>query len=110
MNINGTVKVGKKDYFLNYDINTLCIMKAQGFNVMKLEEMETDFEVIRDLLYFGLFRFQKDISKEEAGDIMSDFIQEGNSIDTVADIIMDALGKALGMKFNGEEDEEEGKQ
>ena len=42
MNINGTVKVGKKDYFLNYDINTLCMMKAQGFNVMKLEEMEMD--------------------------------------------------------------------
>ena len=28
MIINGTIKINNKDYYLNYDINTLCMMKG----------------------------------------------------------------------------------
>ena len=107
MNINGTLKVGKKDYFLNYDINTLCMMKAQGLDVMKLEEMEIDIVLIRDLFYFGLCRFQKNITKEEVGEIMSDYIQEGRNFEEIGEVVLNALNKALGMKED--EEEEEGK-
>ena len=107
MNINGTLKVGKKDYFLNYDINTLCMMKAQGLDIMKLQEMEIDIVLIRDLFYFGLCRFQKDITKEDVGEIMSDYIQEGHDFEEIGEIVLNALNKALGMKED--EEEEEGK-
>ena len=107
MNINGTLKIGKKDYFLNYDINTLCMMKAQGLDIMKLQEMEIDIVLIRDLFYFGLCRFQKDITKEDVGEIMSDYIQEGHSFEEIGAVVLNALNKALGMKED--EEEEEGK-
>lgn len=109
MNINGTLKVGKKDYFLNYDINTLCMMKAQGLDIMKLEEMEMDIVLIRDLFYFGLCRFQKDITKEDVGEIMSDYIQEGYSFEEIAEVVLNALNKALGIKEENGDEEEEGK-
>lgn len=98
MNINGTLKVGKKDYFLNYDINTLCMMKAQGLNIMKLDEMEIDIELVRGLIYFGLKRFHNDITLEDAGELISDYIQEGHTFEEVASVMEQALNNALGVK------------
>lgn len=108
MVINGTVNVGKKEFYLNYDINTLCMMKSKGLDVMKLDQIEMDIVVIRDLFYFGLCRFHKELSKEDVGDLMSEFIQEGGSFEDLANIITNALTKSLGLKVE-EEEEQEGK-
>lgn len=107
MIINGTIKIGKKDYFLNYDINTLCMMKTQGLDVMKLDQIEMDILTIRDLFYYGLCRLQKDLTKEDAGDLMSEYIQEGGSFDKLAEVITNALTASLGLK--NENNDEEGK-
>ena len=108
MVINGTIKVNKKDYYLNYDINTLCMMKGKGLDIMKLDQIEMDIVVIRDLFYFGLSRFHKELTREDVGHLMSDFIQEGGSFEMLADIITNALTKSLGIKVE-EGEEQEGK-
>lgn len=105
MIINGTIKIGKKDYYLNYDINTLCMMKGQGFDVMKLDQIEMDILVIRDLFYYGLCRLQKDLTKEDAGDLISEHIQEGGSFETIAEVITNALTTSLGLKNDSEDKE-----
>lgn len=105
MIINGTVKINKKDYYLNYDINTLCLMKGQGLDVMKLDQIEMDILVIRDLFYYGLCRLQKDLSKEDVGELMSEYIQEGGSFDKLAEVITDALTSSLGLKNDNEDKE-----
>lgn len=107
MLINGTINVGKKDYYLNYDINTLCMMKGQGLDIMKLDQIEMDIIVIRSLFYFGLCKFQKEITLEDAGTLMSEYINEGNTFDGLADIITNALSKSLGIKTT--DGEQEGK-
>ena len=108
MVINGTIKVNKKNYYLNYDINTLCMMKSKGLDIMKLDQIEMDITVIRDLFYFGLIRFHKELTREDVGELMSDFIQEGGSFEMLADIITNALTKSLGLKVE-EGEEQEGK-
>ena len=41
------------------------MMKGKGLDVMKLDQIEMDIVVIRDLFYFGLCRFHKELSKED---------------------------------------------
>lgn len=105
MIINGTVKIGKKDYYLNYDINTLCMMKGQGLDVMKLDQIEMDILVIRDLFYYGLCRLQNGLTKEDTGELMSEYIQDGGSFEDLAAVITDALTSSLGLKNNSEDEE-----
>ena len=104
MTINGTIKINNKDYYLNYDINTLCMMKGQGLDVMKLDQIEMDILTIRDLFYFGLCRLQKNLTKEDAGDLMSEYIQNGSSFDELATVITDPLTNSLGLNTNNDEE------
>ena len=104
MIINGTIKINNKDYYLNYDINTLCMMKGQGLDVMKLDQIEMDILTIRDLFYFGLCRLQNNLTKEDAGDLMSEYIQNGRSFDELATVITNALTNSLGLNTNNDEE------
>lgn len=99
--VDGLIKINNKEYFLKYTINSLCEMKECGLDVMKLDET-IDFAQIRSLFYFGLKKIhgQEIKSVEQAGDLMSDYLETQGTTEDLANIISKALIKSLGMKQN----------
>jgi hypothetical protein len=100
MRINGILQVNNKEYYLNYDINTLCMMEASGLDVMRLQNEHIGVETLRGLVYFGLCRFQPEITKEMAGEVISEYIAEGHTMEEFTDIVVGAIEKSLGYRKN----------
>ena len=74
--VDGLIKINNKEYFLKFTINSLCEMKECGLDVMKLDET-IDFAQLRSIFYFGLKKIhgQEIKSVEQAGDLMSDYLE-----------------------------------
>ena len=91
------LKINGKDFFVKYDINILCEMKMNGLDVMKLDN-ELDFVQLRSLFYFGLKKIQHDLIKteEDAGELLSLYLETGGKIEQVAETLTNAITKSLG--------------
>ena len=88
------------------------MMADDGIDVMNISDMKINIATIRDLFYYGLKHENKRITKNQAGDLIDDYIAEGHVFGELMDIIMEALGKSLGSKDddgNENEAEDEGK-
>lgn len=106
------LEIKDKEYEIRYPINTLCMMADDGIDVMNISDMKVNIATIRDLFYYGLKHENKRITKNQAGDLIDDYIAEGHVFGELMDIIMEALGKSLGSKDddgNENEAEDEGK-
>ena len=102
------LEIKDKEYEIRYPINTLCMMADDGIDVMNISDMKINIATIRDLFYYGLKHENKRITKNQAGDLIDDYIAEGHVFGELMDIIMEALGKSLGRKDdNGDENEAE---
>lgn len=104
------VIINEVDYELIYDINTLCDMTAAGFDVMNMENVKINMIVLRQLFYFGLKKeVGKSLTEKKAGDLMTQYLQEGNKFGDLLDTVLGALGHALGNDtietFEGEGEE-----
>ena len=100
-----------KNYEIKFTINTLCAMAQDGIDVMNLENMNINIVTVRDLLMYGLRHENKKITKNQVGDLMDDFLQEGSFNDIVEELL-GALAKSLGKAEEQEEvkaEDEEGK-
>ena len=107
------LEINEREYELKFTINILCEMSEQGFDVMNIGAVNINIRTVRDLFYYGLKGADKKITKNKAGDIMDEFIEEGHSFDELIDLVMEALGKSLGKKEedeDAEDGEEEGLQ
>lgn len=100
-----------KEYDLRYPINTLCIMAEDGIDIMNIGNLRVNISTVRDLFYYGLKHENKKITKNQAGDIMDGFLEEGGSVAELIEIVMESLAKSLGRKTDDEEiaEDEEGK-
>ena len=79
--------------------------RCNGFSI---SDMKINIATIRDLFYYGLKHENKRITKNQAGDLIDDYIAEGHVFGELMDIIMEALGKSLGRKDDdGDENEAE---
>lgn len=96
--VDGTITINGKQYFIKYDINTLCEMKVSGLDVMKLNG-EMDMIQLRTMFFFGLKKIQKDVVKthEDAGDLLSLYLETGGKIEVLAEILTAAITKSLGL-------------
>ena len=106
------LEIKDKEYEIRYPINTLCMMADDGIDVMNISDMKVNIATIRDLFYYGLKHENKRITKNQAGDLIDDYIAEGHVFGELMDIIMEALGKSLGRKDDDgdkNEAEDEGK-
>ena len=106
------LEIKDKEYEIRYPINTLCMMADDGIDVMNISDMKVNIATIRDLFYYGLKHENKRITKNQAGDLIDDYIAEGHVFGELMDIIMEALGKSLGSKDDDgdkNEAEDEGK-
>lgn len=102
------LEIKDKEYEIRYPINTLCMMADDGIDVMNISDMKVNIATIRDLFYYGLKHENKRITKNQAGDLIDDYIAEGHVFGELMDIIMEALGKSLGSKDDdGKENEAE---
>ena len=102
------LEIKDKEYEIKYPINTLCMMADDGIDVMNISDMKVNIATIRDLFYYGLKHENKRITKNQAGDLIDDYIAEGHVFGELMDIIMEALGKSLGSKDDdGDENEAE---
>lgn len=105
-----------KEYELKFPVNTLCMMAEDNIDVMNIENVPVNLKTIRDLFYYGLKYENKKITKNQAGDLMDDYLAEGGNIYDLFVEIMNALAKSLGKGKADKEDnsedndsEEEGK-
>lgn len=102
------LEIKDKEYEIRYPINTLCMMADDGIDVMNISDMKINIATIRDLFYYGLKHENKRITKNQAGDLIDDYLAEGHVFGELMDIIMEALGKSLGRKDDdGDENEAE---
>ena len=103
------IEIYGKEYEIRYPINTLCIMADDGIDVMNIADLRVNIATIRDLFYYGLKHENKKITKNQAGELIDDYLAEGHVFGELMDIIMEALGKSLGSKKEeGADDEDEG--
>jgi hypothetical protein len=100
------IEINNKEYELRFNINTLCEMSEQGFDVMDLTNVKINMRTVRDLFYYALKGGNKKITKNQAGELMDQYIEDGHNFDDLIEIVMDALGRSLGSKKP--EDKEEG--
>ena len=100
------IEINNKEYELRFNINTLCEMSEQGFDVMDLTNVKINMRTVRDLFYYALKGGNKKITKNQAGELIDQFIEDGHNFDELIEIVMDALGRSLGSKKP--EDKEEG--
>ena len=102
------LEIKDKEYEIRYPINTLCMMADDGIDVMNISDMKINIATIRDLFYYGLKHENKRITKNQAGDLIDDYLAEGHVFGELMDIIIEALGKSLGRKDDdGDENEAE---
>lgn len=105
------LEINGKEYELKFTINMLCEMSENGFDVMNMNNVRINMVTVRDLFYYALKGGNKKITKNQAGDLMDEFIAEGHNFDELIEEVMGALGKSLGKnEENKEEDEKEGLQ
>ena len=107
------LEIKGKEYELKYPVNTLCIMAEDGIDVMNISDLQINIATIRDLFYYGLKHDNKKITKNQAGELMDDFLEEVGNMRELIEVVMTALGKSLGRGKADNEvaegDEEEGK-
>ena len=83
------LEIKDKEYEIRYPINTLCMMADDGIDVMNISDMKINIATIRDLFYYGLKHENKRITKNQAGDLIDDYIAEGHVFGELMDIIME---------------------
>lgn len=107
------LRINEKDYELIYDINVMCKMAGAGLDVMGegIERITSSLPNLRKAFYFGLMHDNKKITEVRAGELMSQFLREGNGINDVMEEVVNQLSYALGVGEDVEDEkEEEGKQ
>lgn len=90
------LEIKGKEYELKYPVNTLCMMAEDDIDIMNIESLPVNLKTIRDLFHYGLKYENKKITKNQAGDLMDDYLEEGGNIYDLFVEIMNALGKSLG--------------
>ena len=101
------LEINNVEYEIKYPVNTLCLMAQDGINVLDMSGMEIDLFTIRELFYYGLKHDNKKITKNQAGELMDAYFEEGGTFIDLIGMIMDALSKSMGRKVDSEPTDEE---
>lgn len=99
------LEINNREYELKYPVNTLCMMAEDGIDVMNMTDFKINIMTIRDLFYYGLKHENKKITKNQAGDLMDEFLAQGHKMAELIELVMAALAKSLGNGKNNNNDE-----
>jgi len=87
------VEIGGRVYRLCYSVNALCeVERLAGGSLDAL--MERQFSACRLLLWGALTQLQPEITLAAAGEIISDHIRGGGSLEEIVNICAEALSEA----------------
>ena len=98
--MDGAILINDKLYYIKFNINIFCEMKEAGYDVQTAFNENLDFAGIRALFYFGLKKIHgaEITSYEDAGDLLSDFIENGGDMEKLTEVIASAFAKSMGIK------------
>ena len=98
--MDGAILINDKLYYIKFNINIFCEMKEAGYDVQTAFNENLDFAGIRALFYFGLKKIHGDEIKsyEDAGDLLSDYIENGGDLEKLTEVIANAFVKSMGIK------------
>lgn len=98
--MDGAILINDKLYYLKFNINIFCEMKEAGYDVQTAFKDNLDFAGIRALFYFGLKKIHgaEITSYEDAGDLLSDYIENGGDLEKLSEVIASAFAKSMGIK------------
>ena len=100
--MNRHVEIAGKAYRLCYSVNALCALEERaGGSLDNL--MDRQFSATRLLLWGALMQCQPDLSLQDAGEIISDHIRGGGSLEEIVNICADALAEAGFFSASGAE-------
>ena len=102
------IEINNKEYELKYPVNTLCMMAEDGIDVMNMETIVINVATLRDLFYYGLKHENKKITKNQAGDLMDAYLDEGHLMGDLIRVVIESLAKSLGRKDNAKPVDDEG--
>lgn len=110
MKIHGIMKINNKDYVLRYGTNVL--QRMEEIDNIHLDKLESDISIgiVAKMLYNGLHRMHPTLTREDVGDLMDDYFEEGGTMQSLAEIIILAINKSLGAKQAKAEVDTEGLQ
>ena len=102
------IEINNREYELKFPVNTLCMMAEDGIDVLNMENMAINLATLRDLFYYGLKHENKKITKNQAGELMDAYLDDGHVIGDLIRVTIEALAKSLGRKDNAEPVDDEG--
>ena len=98
MKVHGTIKINGVDYAIRYGTSVLQRMEDQdGIFLDKIGE-NVSIGMIAKMFYHGLKAFYPTLTKEQAGDLMDEYFEEGGNLQQLAEIIVNAINKSMGLK------------
>ena len=87
------VEIAGANYRMCYSVNSLCeVERLAGGSLDAL--MEKQFSACRLLLWGALTEYQKGITLEGAGEIISKHIRMGGSLEEIVNLCAEALNEA----------------
>lgn len=96
------VEIAGREYKLCYSVNALCALEERaGGSLDGL--MDRQFSATRLLLWGALMQHQPNLSLADAGEIISDHIRMGGSLEEIVNICAGALSEAGFFSASGEE-------
>lgn len=103
------IEINNKEYELKYTINSLIEMQeVTGIDVLNIAEITWDLKTIRILLKYAMKHENKKITDAQAGDLMGEYFEAGNTFDTLVLTLIRVLAYSLG--GSDEENEESDKE
>lgn len=87
------VEIAGQLYRLSYSVNALCEVERLAGGSLDLL-MERQFSACRLLLWGALTQHQAGITLEGAGEIISDHIRMGGSLEDIVNLCAEALSEA----------------
>lgn len=103
------IKINKKEYELVYDINVMCKMASNGIDVMNngFDKILNSLPNLRKAFSYGLMHNNKKMNEHIAGKLMSQYLNEGHTIQDIIEEVSNAIAEALGINEEEAEDKEE---
>lgn len=84
------IELGGVPLIMYYSVNAMCEVEALIGKPID-EALENQFTVARLLLYGALIEKQPDMTLKRAGELMSEHIRRGGTLDDIVDYLCEAL-------------------
>jgi hypothetical protein len=99
------IEINNKEYELRFNINSLIDLADEGINVLNFDSVDMSLKTIRTMFKHSIRHGEnKKITDNRAGELMSEYMEEGHSFNELSEKIIEAL--ALAMGSNKEEKQE----